>query len=60
MQKNDLHLTVLGWFVFLLLLYGWNRTKTGHEIIYFGLVLIFIFLLSRNWERIKPVLVKAN
>ncbi|MCF8567009.1 hypothetical protein LLE49_20010 [Alicyclobacillus tolerans] len=45
-----LHLTLVGWFVFLLLLYAWSKTNMGHEVIYYGLVLILILLLVRNYQ----------
>lgn len=54
------HLTVIGWIVFLLILYGVNKTTYGHQLIYYGLVLILIFLFVGNYNRILPILTKQN
>jgi hypothetical protein len=52
--------TFLGWIVILLLLYAWNKTKTGHEILFYGMALIVLFLFVGNANRILPVLFKPD
>lgn len=52
-------LTVIGWIAFLMILYMINKTKTGHVVIYWGLVAVAIFLLIGNYKRIVPILEKG-
>ena len=52
------HLNFLGWSVLLLGIYAINKTKTGHQAVYLGMVLIVMFLFIFNYERIIPRLTK--
>jgi hypothetical protein len=52
--------TFLGWVVLLVLLYAWNKTKIGHEILFYGMALIVLFLFVGNYQRILPVLFKGE
>jgi hypothetical protein len=51
-------LTFLGWGVLLLGLYAFNGTSTGHEMIYYSMVLIVLFLFVFNYKQILAVLTK--
>lgn len=51
-------LNFLGWSVLLLGLYAINGTKTGHEIIFYCMVLIVLFLFVYNYQKIMPILTK--
>jgi hypothetical protein len=53
-------LNFLGWSVVLLGLYAINGTGTGHEIIFYAMVLIVIFLFVYNYNRIMPVITKGG
>jgi hypothetical protein len=50
--------TVIGWLVFLFGLYFLNKSQTGHTLIFWGLMLIAIYLLVGNYRRIVPLLEK--
>lgn len=54
------HFTLLGWAVLLMLLYAVNKTKTGHTLLYFSMVLIVLFLFLFNYQRILPLLTKRG
>jgi len=47
------HLTVTGWFVFIILLYVLSKTKMGYSVIYYGLLLILLLLLVGNYKAIN-------
>jgi hypothetical protein len=51
-------LNFLGWCVLLLALYAWNGTSIGHEVIFYSLVLIVLFLFIYNYKAIMKVLTK--
>jgi hypothetical protein len=51
-------LNFLGWGVLLLGLYAINGTSMGHEVIFYSMVLIIIFLFTYNYKRIMPILTK--
>lgn len=52
--------TLLGWGVFLLAMYALNETSTGHEFIFYTLVLIVLFLFIGNYNTILPYLINQN
>jgi hypothetical protein len=52
--------TIIGWILALFLLYAWNKTRTGHTILFWGLSLICIFLLIRNYKRVIPLVSKEG
>lgn len=49
-------LTAVGWLVALLLLYFVSKTKLGHALIYFVLLLVLVFLLLNNYKQINKVI----
>lgn len=51
-------LNFLGWGVLLLGLYAINKSNMGHEVIFYSMVLIVLFLFTYNYKRIMPVLTK--
>lgn len=53
----NIHFTLIGWIILLAILYGVNRTKTGHVFIFYGLILIAVLLFVSNYRRIVPKLV---
>lgn len=53
-------LTVLGWIVFLIALMGFNHTKTGHEIIFYAMVLIVLYLFLVNNKAVLGLLTKQG
>lgn len=57
MDKRKLNF--LGWGVLLLGLYALNGTKTGHEIIFYAMILILLFLFSYNYKKVLDVLTKS-
>lgn len=57
--KNLSNYTPLGLIVFFLVLYLFSRTDEGHDVIYFGLVLILIFLVVSHYNTLLPLLVKG-
>jgi hypothetical protein len=48
-------LNFIGWAIFLFLLYLASKTKFGHNIIYYSLVLILIYLLITSSQKIIDV-----
>lgn len=52
--------TLIGWLVCLFALYLVNKTKTGHTLIYWGLILIAAYLFLGNYNRILPVITKKE
>lgn len=53
-------LTLLGWVVLLVAVYGFNHTKVGHELIFYSLCLIVLFLFSANYKTIQGLLFKGG
>lgn len=53
-------LTVLGWIVLVIALYGVNHTNTGHEIIFLAMCLIVLFLFTANYKKIQSLLFKGG
>lgn len=60
MTTSTTHFTFIGWAVILLLLFALNKTKVGHTLIYWGLVLILMFLFLNNYQRIQAVMIKGG
>jgi hypothetical protein len=52
--------TLIGWIVGLFALYLFNKTRTGHTLIYWGLILIAVFLFLGNYDRILPIITKKE
>lgn len=57
---KPLHFTLLGWILFLFGLVLINKTKTGHTLIFYSLLLILVFLLVGNYRRIMSVIIKPE
>lgn len=57
-SPSNKKLNFLGWCVLLLGLYAINGSKMGHEILFYSMVLIVLFLFVYNYNRIMPVLTK--
>jgi hypothetical protein len=55
MTEGKFKLTFVGWAIFLFLLYLASKTKFGHNLIYYSLVLILIFLLITSTKKIIDV-----
>lgn len=51
-------LNFLGWTVLLLGLYALNGTSAGHEIIFYSMVLIVMFLFVYNYQSILSKITK--
>jgi hypothetical protein len=58
MMEQKTQFTLVGWIIFLMFLYMLNRTRVGHSLIYWMLVLIAVYLFVGNYKRILPVVVK--
>lgn len=56
-NSNIGKMTWLGLAVVLLLLYAANKTRRGHLIIFYGMLLILIFLFLSNYQKILPLLI---
>lgn len=50
--------TVIGWFIILLIFYLISKNKTGYNIIYNSLFLIFAFVLVTSYKEIKAIMIK--
>lgn len=50
------HFTLIGWVIFLLLLYLWSKSDSGYHAIYYGLSLILIFLVVYNYQKIDSAM----
>lgn len=53
---SSTNLTVVGWAIVLFVLYLWSKTKMGDHIIYYGLILIGLFLVINNYQRLNAVM----
>lgn len=53
-------LTVVGWIVLLVALYGLNHTKIGHELMFYVMVLIVLYLFSANYKNIQALIFKKG
>lgn len=52
------HPSLIGWIVFLWLAFILDKTKAGHVIIFYVLVLVLVFLFTGNASRIIKVVTK--
>lgn len=50
--------SLIGWIIFLSLMYFVNKTGTGHKILFYTLLLILIYLLVFNYQRIGKIMTK--
>lgn len=50
--------SLIGWIIFLSLMYFVNKTGTGHKILFYTLLLILIYLLVFNYQRIGNIMTK--
>lgn len=57
-QGSGKKLNFLGWAVLLLGLYALNGTSWGHEIMFYSMVLIVLFLFIYNYKQILSKLTK--
>lgn len=57
MNQSGQHITFFGWAVFLLLLYLASKTDKGYHLIYYGLMLILVFLLVNHYKQIDAAMI---
>jgi len=56
-MQSQPQLTILGWLLFLLLIYLASKSKTGYVLIYYGLALILVLLLVSHYKRLKDIMI---
>lgn len=47
---------VAGWILLIVILIGANKTRVGHVILYYSLLLIILFILVTEYAQITPLL----
>jgi cell division protein FtsW (lipid II flippase) len=53
-MPQQLYNFVVGWFLMIIVLTLINRTRTGHVIIYYALLLMILFVLVVEYKQIVP------
>jgi len=60
MTENAVFNFLVGWFILLLLLTLVNRTRLGHVLIYYSLLLMILFVLVAEYKQITPYLLSLK
>lgn len=53
--ENNVFLFLLGWAVMIVLLMLMNKTRLGHVLIYYGLLLLIFFVLVTEYQQLAPL-----
>ena len=56
MTENGVFNWLVGWFLILLVLILFNKTRLGHVLIYYSLMLIILLILVTQYQTIVPYL----
>ncbi len=54
--ENNVFLFLLGWSLMIVLLMLINKTRLGHVMIYYGLLLLIFFVLVTEYQQFTPLL----
>jgi len=55
-MQGQPQLSLLGWLIFLLLIYLASKSKTGYVLIYYGLALILVLLMVSHYKRLQQIM----
>jgi hypothetical protein len=54
--ENNVFLFLLGWAVMIVLLMLINKTRLGHVMIYYGLLLLIFFVIVTEYKQLAPLI----
>lgn len=60
MTENAVFNFLVGWFLLLLFLILVNRTRLGHVVIYYSLMLMILLVIVSEYKRITPYLLAVT
>ena len=59
-MQGQPQLSLLGWCIFLLLIYLASKSKTGYVLIYYALALILVLLMVSHYKRLQQIMLTAQ
>jgi hypothetical protein len=54
--ENNVFLFLLGWALMIVLLMLINKSRLGHVLIYYGLLLLIFFVIVTEYQRLAPLI----